>query len=107
MNLSGAPLKGRLQALPTNNTRLERLTMDKHYSLFRKFVNYGKKFYNIGPWYYYVRAPWYIVERKDGTPEIGGYFLFLNNIQCIERLVLEVLGRINIILLGILNPSII
>jgi len=25
--------------------------MDKHYSLLRKFVDYGrKKFYNIGPW---------------------------------------------------------
>ncbi len=31
-------------------TRLERLVWDKHFSLLRKSVNYGrKKFYNIGP----------------------------------------------------------
>ncbi len=36
----------------TNNhyTRLKRQARDKHYSLLRTFVNYGrKKFYNIGP----------------------------------------------------------
>jgi len=32
-------------------TRLERLARDRHFSLFRKFVNYShKKLYNIGPW---------------------------------------------------------
>ncbi len=34
-------------------TRLESLTRDKHSSLLRKSVNYGrKKFHNIGPWPY-------------------------------------------------------
>ncbi len=34
-----------------HQTWLERLALDKHSSLLRKFVNYGrKKFYNIGPW---------------------------------------------------------
>ncbi len=32
-------------------TRLEKFASDKHSSLLRKFVNYGrKKFYNIDPW---------------------------------------------------------
>jgi hypothetical protein len=32
-------------------TRLEKLAMDKHYSLLRKTVNYGfEKFYDTGPW---------------------------------------------------------
>jgi len=47
--LSGTPLYGKLLALPTN-IRLERLARDKHSSLLRKLVNYGrKKLYNIGP----------------------------------------------------------
>ncbi len=34
----------------THETKLERLSRDKHSSLLRTFVNYGrKKFYNIGP----------------------------------------------------------
>ncbi len=42
---SGAPLQDRLLALPANI----RLARDKHSSLLRKFLNYGRKeFYNIG-----------------------------------------------------------
>jgi len=62
-HLSGAPVYGRLLALPTN-IRLgwKRYVGDKHSSLLRKFVNYGQKFfYNIGPCiikhYVFVIAP--------------------------------------------------
>jgi hypothetical protein len=45
--LSSAPLKGRPHS---HLTRLERLARDKHSSLLRKSVNYGrKKFYSTGP----------------------------------------------------------
>ncbi len=49
--VSGAPLLGRLLALPTKHKiRLERLARDKRSSLLPKFVNYvRKKFYDIGP----------------------------------------------------------
>jgi hypothetical protein len=51
---SGAPERffNRVGSCFTNRhyTKLERLAMDKHSSLLRTFVNYGrKKFYNIGP----------------------------------------------------------
>ncbi len=52
VNLSGAPLYGRLLALAIC-IRLDRkmLASDKHSSFLQTFVNYGhKKFYNIGPW---------------------------------------------------------
>jgi hypothetical protein len=50
-HLSDAPLLGRLQAFPhKQQARLESLARDKHDSLLRKSVNYGrKKFYNFGP----------------------------------------------------------
>ncbi len=51
-HLSGAPFYGRLLALPTNITLGWKINVvEKHSSLLRKFVNYGrKKFYNIWPW---------------------------------------------------------
>jgi hypothetical protein len=50
-HLSGAPLKGRLLALPHKHwTRLERLDRDKHYSLLKEVVAYGcKKFKTLAP----------------------------------------------------------
>jgi hypothetical protein len=50
-HLEDAPLKGRLPAHTRKRyTRLERLARDKHSSLLRTLINYGrKKFYNIGP----------------------------------------------------------
>ncbi len=46
-HLSGAPIKGRLLALPAN-IRLEKLAMDKRSSLLQKFVTYNRKiFYDI------------------------------------------------------------
>ncbi len=42
-----------------HQTRLERLARDKHSSLSRKFVNYGrKKFYRIGPGDFVVKPSW-------------------------------------------------
>jgi hypothetical protein len=56
-HLSGAPLKGRFLALPTNKTMLERLARSKHFGVLRKFVTYGrKKFCNIGPWGLYYKT---------------------------------------------------
>jgi hypothetical protein len=44
--LSGAPLLGRLLALPTNiMIKLERPLRHKHSSLSRTFVNYGRKIF--------------------------------------------------------------
>ncbi len=43
-------INSRIGSWPHPQTLLERLTMDEHSCLLRKFVNYGrKKFYNIGP----------------------------------------------------------
>ncbi len=55
-HVNSSSLKDRLLALPTNIRltldKLERLERDKHFSLLRTFVNYGrKKFYNVGPWH--------------------------------------------------------
>ncbi len=51
-HLSGVPLYWWPLALPTN-IRLERLATDKHSSLLRKFVNYGrKKFYTINSFHF-------------------------------------------------------
>ncbi len=42
---------GQVPALQTDQTRLEMFATDKHSSLLRTFVNYGRrKFCNIGPW---------------------------------------------------------
>ncbi len=50
-DLSGAPLYCRLLASPTNIRLGWKSLPDKHSSLLRKPVNYGrKKFYNTGPW---------------------------------------------------------
>ncbi len=50
-HLSGAPLKGRLLALPTNNKLgLKRLARSKHSCLSQNFAACGRKiFCNIGP----------------------------------------------------------
>ncbi len=50
-HLSGAPFYGRLLALPTRITLGWKINVvEKHSSVFRKFVNYGcKMFYNIEP----------------------------------------------------------
>ncbi len=68
-HLSGAPLYGRLLALPTN-IRLgwKRNVGDKHSSLLQKFINYGqKKFYNIGP-FSRVSTTSFPVDRVSGYP---------------------------------------
>jgi hypothetical protein len=47
-HLKEAPLLCRLLVLATNMNKVEMLARDKHSSLLRTFVNYGrKKFYNI------------------------------------------------------------
>jgi hypothetical protein len=52
-HLSGAPLKGRLLALPTNNVLgWKGLQGANALAYSRKFVTYGrKKFYNIDTWW--------------------------------------------------------
>jgi hypothetical protein len=55
-HLSGAPLYGRLLALPTNIS-LESLAWDKQFSLSQTFVNYDfKKFLTLRPGHYVLKT---------------------------------------------------
>ncbi len=75
-------LKGdSLRLAPTflSNIRLglEELAKDKHSSLLRKFVNYGrKKFYNIGPWYCHLDTTLTLCHTQDQIQESNPIKLF-------------------------------
>ncbi len=52
--------------------RRGRLASDKHPSLLRIFVNYGrKKFYNIGPWSWFGSTLNGVVRHLDDVAEVG------------------------------------
>jgi hypothetical protein len=66
-------------------TRLERLVWDKHSSLLRKFITYGrKKSYKIGPWCRYHKtfftSSTYLLNKLDCFP-IQIYFRLAYNLQ--------------------------
>ncbi len=61
-HLREAPLLDRLLALPTNIRLGGKGLTDKHSSLLRIFINYGRKnFYNIGPRSYLFCAGWAVL----------------------------------------------